>query len=99
MKKNCWQVKKCGREPGGPGVHQMGTCPASVEQKLNGIHDGDCAGRACWIIAGTLCGGMAQGSFAQKYQSCEACDFYQMVRQEEGLKFKMSTLLLARLRG
>ncbi len=99
MKKNCWQLKKCGREPGGVSVRELGTCPASIERKLSGVHEGEYAGRACWVVAGTLCGGKEQGSFAQKYHNCEACDFYQMVRREEGLKFKMSTRLLAILRG
>ncbi|NTV14804.1 MAG: hypothetical protein HGA96_12880 [Desulfobulbaceae bacterium] len=32
--------------------------------------------RRCWLIAGTLCGGKAQGKFADKYTSCTACEFY-----------------------
>ena len=97
-KRNCWQVKKCGREAGGEKVKEMGTCPVSVERRLHGTHDGDCAGRACWIVAGSYCGGTEQGTFAQKYHNCEKCEFYQMVRQEEGLKFKMSALLVAKLK-
>jgi hypothetical protein len=98
-KQNCWQFKKCGREPGGAKVSEKGVCAAAVERKLDGAHGGDCAGRSCWIVAGTLCGGIEQGSFAQKYHNCEKCDFYLLVRGEEGLKFTMSTLLLQKLRG
>lgn len=98
-KNNCWQTKQCGREPGGKNVRELGTCPASIDRKLHGVHDGDCAGRACWIVAGTFCGGKEQGTFAQKYHNCETCEFYLSVRKEEGLKFKMSTLLLAKFRG
>ncbi len=98
-KRNCWSFKRCGREPGGKNVRDLGTCPASVEHKLSGIHEGDCAGRACWVVAGTLCNGRQQGTFAQKYHNCEICDFYQMVKEEEGLKFKMSPRLLAILRS
>jgi hypothetical protein len=98
-KKNCWQFKSCGREPGGRNVKERGICPAAKEQKLHGTHEGDCAGRACWVVAGTFCDGKEQGTFASKYQSCEECDFYQMVRQEEGLKFKMSSRLLVKLRS
>ena len=97
-KKNCWNVKQCGREAGGKNVREMGICPASTDHKLHGTHGGDCAGRACWIIAGTFCGGEEQGTFAHKYHNCEKCDFYLSVRQEEGLQFKMSTLLLAKIR-
>jgi hypothetical protein len=99
MKMNCWQFKKCGREAGGNKVKELGICPASTEHRLHGVHDGECAGRTCWVVAGTLCGGAVQGSFAKKYQSCEQCDFYNSVRQEEKLKFKMSSRLLAQLRG
>jgi hypothetical protein len=97
-KLNCWQFKKCGREPGGVKVRELGTCPASTERKLHQTHDGDCAGRSCWIVAGTYCGGKEQGTFAQKYHNCEKCDFYQSVREDEGLKFKLSTLLLQKMK-
>ena len=100
MKKmNCWKAKQCGREPGGKNIREMGICPASIDRKLHGVHGGDCAGRACWILAGTFCGGQEQGSFASKYHNCETCDFYLSVRKDEGLQFKMSTLLLAKVRA
>ncbi len=31
----------------------------------------------CWLTAGTMCGGKAQGEFAVKYKSCTECDVYQ----------------------
>jgi diguanylate cyclase (GGDEF)-like protein len=31
----------------------------------------------CWQIAGTYCGGTVQGSFAEKYENCKACDVFQ----------------------
>ena len=31
----------------------------------------------CWLAAGTMCGGKAQGEFAIKYKSCTECDVYQ----------------------
>ena len=30
----------------------------------------------CWLIAGTLCGGMVQGVFAKKFDSCITCEVY-----------------------
>lgn len=30
----------------------------------------------CWHIAGTYCGGKAQGVFADKFQNCKLCDVY-----------------------
>ncbi len=83
-KQNCWDFKRCGREPGGLNAEELGICPAATEEKLDGVHGGKNAGRACWVVAGTFCEGKAQGSFAKKYDTCGKCDFYQSVWQEEG---------------
>lgn len=80
---NCWEYKKCGREPGGAKAAVAGACPAATEKSLDGIHRGDNAGRACWIIAGTFCGGKPQGDFAAKLDSCASCDFFNLVLAEE----------------
>jgi hypothetical protein len=48
MKMNCWQVKKCGREPGGGNEAQLGVCPAATETALQGVNGGKNGGRACW---------------------------------------------------
>jgi hypothetical protein len=48
MKKlNCREIKKCGREPGGAKVKGLGICPASTEERLDGIYRGKNGGRAC----------------------------------------------------
>ncbi len=82
-KLNCWEHKKCGREPGGNKTKELGICPATVEQALNGAHDGKNAGRACWVVAGSLCGGRVQGTYAQKLSNCWRCDFMNLVKKEE----------------
>ena len=97
-KQNCWEVKKCGREPGGSQVHMLGVCPVSTEVRLHGVHGGNGAGRACWVVAGSLCGGKVQGTFAQKFQSCTSCDFYNLVKKEEGMRFELSATLLPRIK-
>ena len=97
MKLNCWEVKQCGREPGGK-RNDLGVCPATMEARLNGMHEGTNAGRACWIVAGTLCGGKVQGTFAKKYDSCEQCDFFNLVKLEEGSTFLSSLFLLCKLK-
>ena len=94
MKKNCWEVKLCGREPGGGKAAELGVCPASTETKLDGTHGGTNAGRACWVVAGTLCKGEVQGVFARKFEACEKCEFYMQVREEEFPKFVFSSVLL-----
>ncbi len=97
-KQNCWQFKKCGREPGGAKMKDLGICATAQTSALNGVHGGVNGGRTCWVVAGTLCGGTVQGSFAQKYANCFTCAFYKAVAAEEGLKFIQSTRLLALLR-
>ncbi len=82
-KKNCWEFKNCGRQPGGHKVEEMGVCPASTMQDLDGAHGGKNAGRACWAVAGSLCGGKCQGTYAQKLHNCWRCEFMITVKQEE----------------
>jgi len=99
MKKmNCWEFKKCGREPGGA-RKELGICPSATEAKLHGTHEGTNAGRACWVVVGTLCGGQIQGTFAKKLDNCETCDFYKLVRQEEGARYQLSIMILKKLRS
>lgn len=62
---NCWEYKKCGREKGGANEKSLGVCPAYPDH-----------GKGCALVAGTLCGGKVQGSFATKFKNCVKCDFY-----------------------
>jgi hypothetical protein len=94
MKTNCWEHMNCGREAGGSSESELGVCPATNETRLNGTHGGKNAGRACWAIAGTFCGGKAQGTFAEKEGTCLSCDFYKLVRAEEASSFLMSKELV-----
>ena len=98
VKKNCWEVKKCGREPGGNRVHELGVCPAAVEKKLNGINQGKNAGRACWALSGTMCFGAVQGTFAKKIGNCLHCDFLEQVKKEEGAHWVCTKDILNRLK-
>jgi hypothetical protein len=99
MKKaNCWEVHRCGRQAGGVHVHDLGVCPAALERNLDGVHGGKNAGRSCWVVAGTLCGGEVQASFAKKFRNCQECAFYKAVQEEESGSFKMSIVLLAKLK-
>ncbi len=98
MKKNCWEIKQCGREPGGKNVDTLGICKASTEARLNGIHEGKNSGRACWVVSETLCGGEVQGHFGKKYKQCMECEFYKSVKEEEGSKFRLSATLLPLLK-
>lgn len=84
---NCWEYKCCGRQPGGERVGELGVCPAAVSLRNAGKNGGQAAGRICWSVAGTLCGGVVQGTTAQKVGSCTRCEFFAMVMSEEGAGF------------
>jgi hypothetical protein len=83
VKLNCWEHKKCGRQPGGHSVQELGVCPAATNSELNGAHGGTNAGRACWVVAGSLCGGKIQGTYAKKLLNCWRCDFMHTVKRDE----------------
>ena len=64
---------------------ELGECPAALDASFDGINSGKNAGRICWAVAGTCCGGEVQGTYAEKRDSCIGCNFYQMVQEEEGI--------------
>ena len=98
VKVNCWQFKKCGRQPSGEKADELGVCPAAIEAAADGINSGAEGGRSCWALAGTLCGGKVQGTFATKLANCLQCDFYKLVLQEEGQDFIQSREILERIK-
>jgi hypothetical protein len=48
-------------------------CPVQINDR----------GRECWLIAGTFCGGVVQGEFAQKLDNCMQCEFYKKVTTQK----------------
>ena len=97
MKQNCWEYKKCGREPNGLKAAELGVCPAAIETRTDGINSGKNGGRSCWALTGTLCGGVVQGSFAAKLGNCLKCEFYQTVGMEEGTNHQSARDILKHL--
>jgi hypothetical protein len=95
---NCWEFKKCGREPGGEKAVELGVCPASTEKSLDGMHRGDNAGRSCWVIAGTFCGGEVHGTYAATIEDCVECDFLKKVMEEEKTDHQSANDLLTAMR-
>ena len=61
----CWEYMQCGRE-----VNDEIKCPSHPH-----------FGQVCWAVAGTLCAGKIQGTFAQKINDCRQCKFYQKVNR------------------
>ena len=95
LKLNCWEFMGCRSEKVGNIVNADKTdvCPALLEKRLDGIHDGKNAGRACWIVSHTMCNGALQGTCEQKYKTCMLCDFYRYVMEEEENNFIRSKAL------
>jgi two-component system NtrC family sensor kinase len=67
LRVKCWEYMHCGRDK-----DSALKCPAYPNY-----------GRTCWAVAGTFCEGKAQGTFAQKYENCEKCEFYRKVKDKE----------------
>lgn len=98
-KLNCWEVIKCGLEPGGANVKKYGVCIAATEKELDGINSGKNAGRACWALLGTYCkipGGKfkKQQTYTQKLECCTKCKFYELVAVQEDSTFKNTAQIL-----
>jgi hypothetical protein len=83
MKPNCWEYKKCGREPGGLKTDELGICPSATNVLADGLNKGKNGGRICWAIAGTFSNGEKQCTFAKTIPFCTVCDFYITVQKEE----------------
>jgi hypothetical protein len=98
-KLNCWEFRKCGRQPGGEKVDELGVCPASIESRTDGMNSGKMGGRACWAITGTFCDGKIHGEFASKMTACVDCEFYRIVVYEEGLNYQGAKEILDRLKN
>lgn len=89
-RKNCWEVKKCGRQPEGENAEKLGVCPAAVTSMYDGTNKGTYDGRFCWAVAGTFCDGKQQGTFAQKLMNCINCEFLKQVNEKEGRDFALT---------
>ncbi|MGA1848415.1 MAG: two-CW domain-containing protein [Thermoplasmatota archaeon] len=87
MKRNCWEYRKCGRQPGGDRVNDDGECPVSSCEVFDGRNSGKMGGRYCWRVANTKCSSQetkAVPNWASKMKDCLSCDFFDLVRKEEG---------------
>jgi len=82
-KLNCWEYKQCGLQEGGKNAEKQGVCPASIVNPEEGINGGTHGGRLCWTLNNTKC----MNKTEEGLSSCMNCDFYKLVRQEEGYQF------------
>lgn len=86
-RENCWEVMRCGREPGGVNA-SMGICPAAVPGEHDGENGGEARGRICWTIDGVLCPSL-EGITGKgpRLRICLDCEFLTCVMNEEGRDF------------
>lgn len=54
-------------------------CPESRKEKCPAFTQN--AGRRCWRLSGTLCGGEVQGSIVEKLATCLKCEVYHKINQ------------------
>jgi len=93
-KLNCWEITKCGREPGGENIEELGVCSATIDTSSNGTNQGINGGRLCWAVTGTLSGKNVCGHISKNKSSCTACDVFKKIKAEEGSEFSLTKLNL-----
>lgn len=89
MKSNCWDIARCGRQPGGENVGQDGVCKVSTNEYYDGTNGGINAGRCCWRVSGTLFGGDGKCQMLNSISSCNECEVYAIVLHEEGMRLRL----------
>lgn len=92
---NCWEITRCGREPGGEHAASPGVCPAAAARWAHGLNGGKNGGRACWAIAGSFSRGEICGTLAARMCDCMACDFFARVGKEQGAGYMGAKSILA----
>jgi signal transduction histidine kinase len=83
MKLNCWEYNKCRR-----GSSSKDPCSAAVDKTSNGVNHGKNAGRICWTLPDTPCFNRPMGRFDEKRNICLSCEFFLLVKKEEGILFQ-----------
>jgi hypothetical protein len=86
MKTNCWDHMLCGRELSGDAVKQFGVCPVVKYSGYNRVNGGYNGGRYCWRLVGTFIDEVCCPK-ALELGDCKKCEFYQIVKHEEGESF------------
>jgi len=81
-KANCWEFKKCDRQPGGRLAGEHGVCPAATNDLVDGIPGGRTPA-ALWGGGRHVLRGAVQGTEAQKKHKCRKMRF-SSARQKGG---------------
>jgi hypothetical protein len=76
---NCWQFKKCGREPGGRNISKYGVCSVPLDIVADGINNGENGGRTCWTLREAACQKIMLACSVNEIRECIQCDFYDLI--------------------
>jgi hypothetical protein len=79
---NCWEYKKCGREPGGKYVEKYGICLVAIEKNCDGLNGGKNGGRSCWLWRESACAKIMKKSSIQNIRECRACAVYNSIKSK-----------------
>ena len=80
---NCWEFKKCEREPDGKNSEKLCVCEASVENKFDGINHGNNAGRYCWKVKISEENQNEAAETLSAIMTCIECDFSLKSKQKK----------------
>ncbi len=87
-KLNCWEYMKCGREPKGEKVEELGVCPVAIHPYADGINEGINGGRICWAIVGSYSVYHREGKgpcWQKPPHYCFECEFHKSVLKDGGI--------------
>ena len=73
---NCWEYMKCGREPEGDKVAELGICRTAADAFFNGMNGGKNGGRICFAVTETFSNDEVQLPCTEKLASCKDCSFF-----------------------
>lgn len=90
-RRNCWEIKRCGREPEGINANKLGVCPAALPNRYDGINQGKYGGRLCWAVTGTFNKDIQERG-DKRLETCIDCDALREIRNEEGRGFTLLPL-------
>ncbi len=89
MKPNCWEVNKCGREPGGEKQKALGICPVSTFESADGFLGGENGGRACVFIIGKLAPERPAEGCVKDDGDCFNCKFFKKMKKKHKKTFRL----------
>lgn len=76
-----------------------GHCREFLLLDRRSVNEGERSGRICWLVARTMCKGDTETTFEEMIKVCGECDFYKLVKEEEGKGLLLSFAMLQEAYG